>query len=513
MDITTTFSTVDTRYGLMTVPNADQDMIGKFLSRYGEWAWVETEFIGSVLPDGARILDAGAYIGTFGLGVSMRCAADFICFIEANPLVAGALADNVRRDAGFATTVIEALLVGDDDKTHTKVVDPNNLGGTSFSVEDGPPGDASVITVTLASLRQKFGAFDLIKLDIEGMELEVLRGDEDHLRQGQTTIWVECNEDARSLDVAAMLLAWGLEIFYFAFNSFNPDNFRQDTQPEFPWAFEAGLLAAPKVPPALPPGTDSRTCSLRRISSVNDLKDALWRTPRWGAAAWVGAADMAELAALVGRSLKSETYDRFLDGSETKPATLWQRLESAEAELEHARGIIAEERMRREAAEHELEVAQNIVLSRLQELTEERAKHAAAQRDLRIEFEQALAAASARTQRAEFETAKASARALVHLSKLGEVREDLEARLNDMQANIDKVAADARAAQGHLEARLRDSERARQAAEQALHNITTSSIWLLSAPLRGSVSHAPLLRRMIRKARRVVGAVVRRDGG
>jgi FkbM family methyltransferase len=365
-------------------------------------------------------LDAGAYIGTFGLGVSMRRPADFICFVEANRLVAGALAHNVKRNASCATTVIEALLLGDDSQPHVKILDPENLGGTSFSLEAGAHGEAPVKTVTLASLRQQFGAFDLIKLDIEGMELEVLRGDEDHLRQGQTTIWVECNEDARSLDVAAMLLSWGLEVFYFAFNSFNPDNFRRDKQPEFPWAFEAGLLAAPKVPPVLPPDNDSRSCILKKISSVDDLKDAMWRTPRWGADSWLGAADMPELAALVGRSLKSETYESFLGDAAAASVTLWQRLESTQTALEHAREIIAGERAQRGAAEHELNVAQTIVASRLQELTAEQAKNAA--------VNEALVAARAQTQRAEFETAKASARALAHLATLGEVREDMQSR-------------------------------------------------------------------------------------
>src|SRR5262249_13988082 len=61
-----------TRYGVLTVPNTSTDVIGRFLARYGEWAWDEVSFLAPLLPNGAHVLDVGAFVGTFGLGLALR---------------------------------------------------------------------------------------------------------------------------------------------------------------------------------------------------------------------------------------------------------------------------------------------------------------------------------------------------------------------------------------------------------------------------------------------------------
>src|SRR2546430_15699817 len=40
-----TMADLSTRYGVFSVPDAADDMIVRFLRRYGEWAWDETCFI------------------------------------------------------------------------------------------------------------------------------------------------------------------------------------------------------------------------------------------------------------------------------------------------------------------------------------------------------------------------------------------------------------------------------------------------------------------------------------
>jgi hypothetical protein len=62
---------IDTRYGRLAA-TGHQDIVGRFLMRCGEWAWDETSFVASVLPENARVLDIGAFLGTSGprLGVT-----------------------------------------------------------------------------------------------------------------------------------------------------------------------------------------------------------------------------------------------------------------------------------------------------------------------------------------------------------------------------------------------------------------------------------------------------------
>ncbi len=325
--------TIETRYGLMQIPAGESDMIGRFLTRYGEWGWNEAVFVASVVEDGARVLDAGAFIGTFGLGLALLRPLQNLCCVEANPAIVPFLVQNITALARCPSAVVEGMLAGPGAQPRAGRGEPDNLGATSFRPidESGVSVPAPARAMTLGDLRAAHGDFDLIKLDVEGMEREVLEADAEHLSRGHVTLWIECNEDARSLDVAGLLLSWTLDLFYVAWPSYNPGNFQAHPEPVYPFAFEAALLAAPRAAPQL--GTELRAqgCMLKPVRSIDDLRLALWLTPRWGEAAWERAADRGELAALAGRALRGESFPDFLRPGAGSPVPLLERANAAEA--------------------------------------------------------------------------------------------------------------------------------------------------------------------------------------
>jgi FkbM family methyltransferase len=334
-----------TRYGPLQVPDPDHDMIARFLQRYGEWAWAEALFLASVTAEGANVLDAGAFVGTFGLGLALLRPVR-VCFVEANPAMATLLSANVAANAPGDCVVVEAMLAAPGDAPRAGRADPGNLGAASFSPAQTPACNIPAPTqaLSLAELRAAHGDFDLIKLDVEFMELAILRGDTAHLSQGRVTLWVECNEDPRSLELAALLLSWGLDLFYFAFPAHNPGNFNDNAEAVFPLAFEAGLLAAPRIPPVLGAELQAMGCMLKRVRSVEEVRRALWLTPRWGMEEWREAAGGYELAALAGRSLRGEIFDEFLQPGAPAPVradAAGRQLASLERELARvsARGL------------------------------------------------------------------------------------------------------------------------------------------------------------------------------
>jgi hypothetical protein len=320
-------SEIKTRYGMLSVPNAGGDVIGRHLARYGEWAWDEVCFIAGILPsEGARVLDVGAFIGTFGIGLSQLQKLKSLCFVEANTNIMPLLKRNVQRiftendrssraNRQLKPTIIEALVGPPGAPLLPGISLLNNLGSTAFTqftsdeaiIVAPPPMRA----LTLADLRAEYGDFDLIKLDAEGMELEILRSDAQALSQGNTTLWIECNENPRSLEIMNLLASWELDVYYFAFPAHNPDNIYNDPVPIFPFAYETGLLVAPRVHPALNNTLQAHHCILQPVASARGLKDALWHTPRWGMREWFGSTPEG-IAALACRSIKGETYESYL---------------------------------------------------------------------------------------------------------------------------------------------------------------------------------------------------------
>ncbi len=445
---------VETRYGLLRVPEGPDDVIGRFLRRYGEWAWDESRFVAGTLPDsGARVLDVGAFVGTFGLGTALQGRLGFLCAVEANGAVAPLLSDNIKRNCPVPAVVVEALVGWPGLEATEGRSKPGNIGSMSFAVAQAG-GDQGAVApppprvVTLAGLRAEHGDFDLVKLDVEGMELDILRGDADHLAQGTTSLWVECNEDPRSLAVAELLLSWGLDLHYFAFPAHNPDNLRGDPVPIFPFAYEAGLLAAPRVAPVLDEVLRSHRCILRPVTCLDDVKNALWRTPRWGAPEWVGARP-EELAALATHWVLGEGYETYLQtGSPEGPSV-------------------------GEGSNHPLERIREGLRS-AEALARDRLALLEAERERVVLAETALATASAQ--------------ALDRLAELGAERERT-------------AAAAARAAD--LELRAHQLEARASAAEGRAAAVESSTIWRLSAALRRFLGARPRLRAALR---RVVGA-------
>jgi FkbM family methyltransferase len=329
-----------TRYGLMSIPASQADLIGRFLCEFGEWGWDEVCFVAATLGDDpVHILDCGAFIGTFGLGMSQRLVAPKVTFVEGNPKAVSMLRGNIARNFASAQ-IVDKVLAAPGALIADGPAQPDNLGSNSFidfaSTQDGfLPGDKYEIT-SLSKIRIASGDFDLLKLDIEGMELSVLKSDEESLRTGRITIWTECNEDPRSLEVVELLLAWGLETYYFAWPAFNPDNFNGNRDPMLPFAYEAGLLAAPQSIPKLSEQHLEHRCILKRVSSVRELKEALWRTPRWGYKEWLDAPG-AEIAAMACHVILRDSFDTYLEPGWTRldigSSVLKSRSEAALAQL------------------------------------------------------------------------------------------------------------------------------------------------------------------------------------
>lgn len=461
---------IETRYGLLAVPDTETDIIGRFLVRYGEWGWDEVCFLAEILPEeNARVLDVGAFVGTFGLGLAQKRKLGALCFVEANPAVVPLLARNVHRNSPLPAAVVEALVAAPGTLPAAgRMIEAGNFGSISFAsalAEDkAEAAPAPERSVTLAELRVEFGDFDLVKLDVEGMELDILRADEEHLARGCTSIWVECNEDPRSLEIAELLLNWNVNIYYFAFPAFNPENMRGDQDPIFPLAYEAGLLAAPKVPPALTDPLRRHRCILGSVHSRDELKKLMWRTPRWGEREWLDAKP-EEMAALAGRSLRGEVYDAYLMpgwlGDVSPRGQNCQQTQDIEQRLRKAE-VLADEQSRLFTAEQERCKSLEKTLTEIEAHTLAQlnaAEVACAAADKRVSVGVKMPAAErGRRERVEAALARSTAQALDRLSIIGAERERTAAAIGAYEA--------AQTALGQATAELRAAEA--KAAEQLL---------------------------------------------
>ena len=155
------------------------------------------ELFARSVREGATVIDGGAYIGFYALLAARRVGEDgIVVAFEPNPETFDVLCHNVREN-GFQDRVI-ALPVGLGADT----------GRRAFYIGDGDGSKSSLFTpeqwrdatdTECTSLDDALGArpVDLVKLDLEGGEVDALRG----MRRTLTSspdpcLIVECNPAA-----------------------------------------------------------------------------------------------------------------------------------------------------------------------------------------------------------------------------------------------------------------------------------------------------------------------------
>ncbi|WP_137222101.1 FkbM family methyltransferase [Shewanella sp. MEBiC00475] len=304
---------MNSRYGSIDFLK-DGDLISKFLKEYGEWAYLECEFVSTIITAGASIFDLGAFIGTFSLGLNTFSKDNRYLAVELNPECWTVLDRNLS--SNLNNYFVFKGIVTDSNSKLTEVDlswDLYNQGSTNLNGEGSCNKKIVVETSTIRNLADRYFIPDLIKLDLEGGELQALKSTQNWISQHKPILWIECNEGHESLDIYSWLDWMGYEVYYFAFPSHNPDNFFSNPTALFPFAYEAGLLAFEKgkVEPALSESLSQKGCILQRVDSKQSLKKALWQTPRWCHKDWLGLTH-AQLIALLTRNFKEVSFESFL---------------------------------------------------------------------------------------------------------------------------------------------------------------------------------------------------------
>lgn len=170
----------------------DGDWIGGLVARTS--SFYEREMLEDLLPvlqPGSLVLDVGANIGNhtlFFAGVS-GCK---VMAIEPNPEAAEFLAENVALNNLCGQVVLKSLAIGGKEGSVRLVQGvPGNLGATRYA--ESIDGDTAM--VTLDSLICEFNeSVSLVKIDVEGMEMNVLQGSVELIRSASPTFVVECQE-------------------------------------------------------------------------------------------------------------------------------------------------------------------------------------------------------------------------------------------------------------------------------------------------------------------------------
>ncbi len=234
----------DCRHGRIAV-NQNDLYVGRSLLAYGEWAEFELQLLGPLLRAGDVVVDAGANIGTHALFFAQTVGPrGHVLAFEPQRHVHALLSDTMAlNDVTAWVTCIRAAL----GSTAGSMIVPDlptqmilNFG--ALALGDCVTGD-QVPLVTLDGLA--LPQCRLIKVDVEGMEAEVLQGAADTIRRHRPILYVENDRPEASAELLALLRAFGYRLFAHLAPCFNPGNFAGRRENMFPESANLNLLCLP----------------------------------------------------------------------------------------------------------------------------------------------------------------------------------------------------------------------------------------------------------------------------
>lgn len=231
----------ETRYGPTLYLGTDQ-YVGRSLELYGEYSEGEVDLFRKILKEGDTVLEAGANIGAHTLPLA-RIVGEHgeIYAMEPQPFLCRLL------DANLAVNMIKHVAAWGDalsDKigeTYMSPVDYRKAGNFGAMTADAFAG----IAVETTKVDNFAMAPNLIKIDVEGMEAQVIRGAEKTIESYRPFLYVENDREEKSAELITLIMKMGYRLFWHTPPLFSPQNFAGNNSNAFPNIVSVNMLCIP----------------------------------------------------------------------------------------------------------------------------------------------------------------------------------------------------------------------------------------------------------------------------
>jgi FkbM family methyltransferase len=216
------------RHGIYLADDNDL-FIGRALIHYGEYSELEWMLLERYCRSGDTVVEVGANIGAHTVSLAAAVGArGRVIAIEPQPVIFQRLCANVALNGSLH---VETLNCGCGAVAATMGLPridygaEGNFGGIPLQPLGYPQPAIEIRVVQLDELLQDASRVDLIKIDVEGMELEVLEGAASSIARHRPVLYVENGSLDRSRQLIERLWSYGYELWWHSPTVYNPDNF------------------------------------------------------------------------------------------------------------------------------------------------------------------------------------------------------------------------------------------------------------------------------------------------
>ncbi|MGL4976146.1 MAG: FkbM family methyltransferase [Bosea sp. (in: a-proteobacteria)] len=231
------FTITQTRHGQMVVLTNDT-YISRSLIEYGEWTETEFELMAQVLQPGDNVIDVGANIGSLTVPIAKTIGPSGHVFaFEPQPRIFQVLAANCvlnhatnarlfHAGAGSVAGEIEIAEISYSAQHNYGAIPLEQLAEAArINAGDATRMSRKVPIVTIDEVYD-LPTLKFIKIDVEGMEVDVLKGAKATISKMRPALYIENEFPDRSPELIATVRELGYEAYWHIAPCFNPNNAR-----------------------------------------------------------------------------------------------------------------------------------------------------------------------------------------------------------------------------------------------------------------------------------------------
>jgi FkbM family methyltransferase len=227
-----------TLHGPMMYPKRDI-YVGRSLAQSGEYSEIEWQAMAKMIdmhPSPMKVfIDAGANIGVFTVAAAKHIGnRGMVAAFEPQTAMFNALAANVALNSLGNVRLFNEAVGGSKDSIVVPRLDlgiEQNYAALTM-MNDAKNGDM-ILVDTIDS--KEFASISVLKIDVEGMEEQVLMGAWESIKKFQPFVYMECNQKGKQASlINFMEKEFGYKCWWDMPPIFRPSNFFKN--PVCPWA-------------------------------------------------------------------------------------------------------------------------------------------------------------------------------------------------------------------------------------------------------------------------------------
>lgn len=229
------------KYGYV-VYNKNDIYIGRAVAKYGEFSESEVELFRQLCQPGDVVVEVGANIGTHTVALSGIVGAQGVVYaFEPQPIVYYTLCANVSINSlsnvhcyNLAAGATEGFVLIPD----IRYDQPGNYGG--IEIDKFKQGN-QIRRVRLDN-SINVPSLKLLKIDVEGMESEVIRGAKKLISRHKPVLYVENDRPEKSKELIELIRSFDYRMYWHMPPLFNPNNFAGDSEDIYPGIVSVNML-------------------------------------------------------------------------------------------------------------------------------------------------------------------------------------------------------------------------------------------------------------------------------